>query len=228
MFLYVSLDNSVRSNKAGHPLYTRLDAICNVVTTIIEKNQEVVVFFSESCRPSFLLDANDMKQNVVSWLDMRKTICKLCGLTFLAEKRNNEDPSGMSFGVSAFERCSKIDTYFSRNILSEGFGSVALGVKLNTGSICWGIHFPLDFRGQASDNLGYKAMVGLQNVFEEYNGSYCALGDFNTIAGNIENAILNALKPSFELIGGDVYTFFGGYYDTIQEQNWEPLLATEK
>ena len=46
MFLYVSLDNSVRSNKAGHPLYTRLDAICNVVTTIIEKNQEVVVFFA--------------------------------------------------------------------------------------------------------------------------------------------------------------------------------------
>ena len=46
MFLYVSLDNSVRSNKAGNPLYTRLDAICNVVTTIIEKNQEVVVFFA--------------------------------------------------------------------------------------------------------------------------------------------------------------------------------------
>ena len=79
-FLYVSLDNSVRANMNNNPLYMRLDAICQVVNKIIiSLNQQCIVFFSESCRPSFLGDMNK-KENFTSWLSIRQAISNKCNL----------------------------------------------------------------------------------------------------------------------------------------------------
>jgi hypothetical protein len=222
--LYVSLDNSVRSNKAGHPLYLRLEAICDAVVKIIKDLPNIIVFFSESCRPSFMIDSNGEKSHITNWLTMRTQISQRCGLDFLTEKRNNEDPSDMSFGVSVFSRSANINTYFCKNILTEGFGSVAVGVELTDGEIYWGIHFPLDFKNKGADNLGAKTMVNLQDLMDEYDGSVCAFGDFNTIPGYIEDAILSSIRPEYRLIHNRD-TFFGGYYDTIPEdESWLPLV----
>lgn len=224
LFLYVSLDNSVRANRAGHPVYERLGAICAVINRVIEDHSDVVVFFSESCRASFK-EVHGVRRDVTSWLDIRCTIAETLGLLFLAEKRNNEDQSGMSFGISAFYRGRKIDTYFAQQVLDEGYGSATLGVKLTTGEVCWGVHFPLDFRRSGSENAAHKTMLGLQKVFNAYDGSVCALGDFNTIPGTIEDAIMEAVSPVFELIGGDTLTFYGSYFDTIPvDESWPSLV----
>jgi len=226
-FLYVSLDNSVRSNTNGHPLYTRLNNICKIINTIIKSlDNKCVVFFSESCRPSFSGGMTE-KNNLIGWFAMRKIISSNCGLEFITEKRNNEDQSDMSFGISVFctqYTSSYIATYFTKNILNEGFGSVAVGIKLNTGEIVWGIHFPLDFKGEGENNLGYKAMINLQQVLKEYKGTICAFGDFNTIPGNVSSSIHKAILLEFEFMVSNKLTFFGAYYDTIvpaQGEEWK-------
>ena len=55
-FLYVSLDNSVRSNMNNHPLYLRLDKLCEVLDKIIRSLDNkciVFFFFQESLQPIF-------------------------------------------------------------------------------------------------------------------------------------------------------------------------------
>lgn len=42
-------------------------------------------------------------------------------------------------------------------------------------------------------------MVNLQNVMKEYEGSVCAMGDFNTIPGYIADAINSALLMNLNL-----------------------------
>jgi len=139
-FLYVSLDNSVRSNMNKLPLaHTRLENLMKVVSNIINKLDKCVVFFSESCRPSFYGNINE-RQDERSWVFMRETIQNNTGLYFLTEKRNNEDSSGLSFGISVWYNhhakiCLSVSNYFNLSILDKGFGSVAIGVKLSTGNI---------------------------------------------------------------------------------------------
>ncbi len=230
-FLYVSLDNSVRANTNGFPLYNRLNRLCEVVDKIIKSlDNNCVVFFSESCRPSFL-GGMDKKENLTPWLSMRQTISSKCGLVFVTEKRNNDDQSDMSFGVSAFcttKTYDLIETYFVQSILSEGFGSGTVGIKMKTGEIVWGIHFPLDFKNKAKDNFGYKAMVGLQRVMLTYKGSVCAVGDFNTIPGEIMSSIKDAILPEYEFMMDDTEpTYFGSFYDTLVPQpneKWTHIL----
>jgi len=102
-FLYVSLDNSVRANINGHPLKDHLPEFCDVITTfIIECGGECVIFFSESCRPSFDGGNLNDKKNEMSWFKIRQSIEKQCGLYYLGECTNNDDPCCMAFGVSAF------------------------------------------------------------------------------------------------------------------------------
>lgn len=228
-FLYVSLDNSVRSNINLCPLYTRLSAICKLVSKIMESlNNRCIVFFSESCRPSFLGGMNQ-KENLVSWLKMRRIISTECNLEFITEERNNNDQSSMSFGISVFchPNCvDLIDTYFVKNILNEGFGSAAVGIKTATGKIIWGIHFPLDFKNSGADNLGHKTMVNLQELMKSYDGSICAFGDFNTIPGKIYESIKQAITPDFRFDDENTITFFGSYYDTIPlVEEWDMLLS---
>jgi hypothetical protein len=217
-FLYVSLDNSVRSNSNGHPLNTRIDNLCKVVRNIMKSlDNKCIVFFSESCRPSFL-GTREKKENVTFWLDIRNIISKTCGLNFLIEKRNNDDQSDMSFGVSAFYTdavCQYIETYFVKSILNVGFGSAATGIKIKTGEIIWGIHFPLDFKKEGENNSAYATMVNLQNLMKEYKGSVCAIGDFNTIEGMIYQSIESAITNDFEFVLKGDLTFFGSYFDTI-------------
>ena len=101
-----------------------------------------------------------------------------------------------------------IETYFVRSILTEGFGSAATGIKLKTGEIIWGINFPLDFKGNNEENLGYKTMINLQQLMKEYKGSICALGDFNVIPGKISDAINQAISQDFEFVLNDEPSFF--------------------
>lgn len=231
--IYVSLDNSVRSNMNAHPLYKRLVELCKVVSICVNKfkkeGKECLIFFSESCRPSF--DGGDLNNrlNEVNWFRMRQDICRYCDLEYLGESTNNDDPNGMAFGVSAFCTLgciSQIDGIFPRRILTEGFGSGALGVKFVSKKIVWGIHFPLDFKNQGTENYGSKAMVGLSKIMQTHQFSILALGDFNTIPGKIMQSIVAAIPENMELKGGDFPTYFGSYYDTVvprEGETWIPI-----
>jgi hypothetical protein len=269
--LFVSLDNSVRSNAAGHPLKSRLPALCEAVRGAIERlGGEAIVFFSESCRASF--DGGDRvrQPNRMSWFEIRRAICVmggLRGLEYLGECTNNEDASCMSFGMSAF--CTPgyvqwVDDVLPRRIATAGpagagsasavgadsVGSAsgvgaqqsqknftlvpvrpgqnsaancssdnigAVGVKLRTGEIVWGVHFPLDFERDGDANSGAWAMRGLARVMNSYPGSYCALGDFNTIPGRIEPAVRGAIPAGMRFAATPRMTFYGSYYDTIPD-----------
>ncbi len=233
-WLYVSLDNSVRSNMNDEPLFKRLFALCELVNKVISKfnkDESCIVFFSESSRMSFTGGMNN-KLNIHPWFEMRNSIEKYCNLKYITEKRNNEDPSGMSFGISVF--CSEsamqyIDLYYGVSILSEGFGSCAIGIKTVTNKIVWGIHFPLDFKGDGVNNQGYKTMKNLQKTMIEYTGSVFAFGDFNTVRGKCENAVCDAIDTeNFEFIVKDELTFFGSYYDTIKKDGEEWSLICDK
>jgi hypothetical protein len=226
--LYVSLDNSVRANNYGYALYKRLPKLCEVVSTCISnfnnKGKECLVFFSESCRPSF--DGCDLNNriNEMSWFKMRQEISRCCKLEYLGECTNNEDPNCMAFGVSAFctAGCiSEINGILPRRILTEGYGSGALGVKFQSGKIIWGIHFPVDFKNSGTENFGYKAMVRLSKIMETHQGSILAMGDFNTIPGKIIQSIAPAILENMELLHWNFPTYFGSYYDTIMPREGE-------
>lgn len=227
-FLYVSLDNSVRSNMNNMPLaHTRLDNLMIVLEKILTRIEKTIVIFSESCRPSFYGNITERKEEI-AWLEMRKTISDRTNLQFITDKRNNEDLSSLSFGLSVWctnDAYQCIDTYYNKSILDKGFGSVAIGIKLKSGEIVWGVHFPLDFKGKSSENLGAITMSNLIKMMNDYTGSVVAFGDMNTIPGDICQAIQNAANGSnYSLLLDDVYTFFGSYFDTIPMKESLPFL----
>lgn len=242
-FLYVSLDNSVKSNTNGLPLHTRLPSICQVLNKIIKSlNNRCIIFFSEACRPSFFwnnskftmeeFESKKKDIKLISWEDMKKTISDICHLTYCAEQRTNKDDSDMSFGISTFcceEVKNLIQSYHCHIIMTEGFGSSTVGVKMTTGEIVWGIHFPVDHSGKGAKNLGSKTMVNLQNLMKMHDRSICAFGDFNTIPGNIADAINQAISPEFEFMFQNELTFFGAFYDFIpvnlDDDKWVPLVG---
>jgi len=219
-YCYVSLDNSVRSNMNGLSLaHNRLDNLMRVLAKILESNPSTVVFFSESCRPSFIGNITQRK-NEVSWLAMREKITTITSLEFLVEKRNNEDYSGLSFGISVWvTQLAKpfVSNYYSKELLDVGFGSVAIGIKSTSNKIVWGVHFPLDFKNSGEENHGVITMKNLIKTMVEYPGSICAFGDMNTIPGQIDKSIREAVLSSnqYRLILRSVNTFFGAFYDTI-------------
>ena len=214
-FLYVSLDNSVRATNKGFPLTDRLENICDAVVMCLEKLERCVVFFSESCR----------EFAGASWFKIRQTISKRCALEYLGECANNEDVNGMAFGISAFCTEACVDLIYAvlpRHISTFEFGSGAVGIKLVTGEIVWGIHFPIDFRRTGHENSQFKAMSGLVDVMRKHEGSVAAIGDFNTIPGNPIKSVVGAVPEDMELLGWNMPTFFGAFYDAIPEgnENW--------
>lgn len=230
--LYVSLDNSVRANMNGFALYRRLDELLRVVMlTIKSLGKECIVFFSESCRPSF--DGGmDNKVNEVSGFKIRQIIED--ELYYLGECTNNEDANLMAFGISAY--CTKgaksyVNNVIPVKVLKEGFGSAALGVQIvfdklikpepSNLQIIWGIHFPLDFKNKGVENMGSKTMVKLCETMKMYPGSKFALGDFNTIPGEITKSIMSVIPDHMELISWDIPTFVGAYYDRVKAREGE-------
>jgi len=219
--LYVSLDNSVRANMNGFALYRRLNKLIEVVMKTIKLlNKECVVFFSESCRPSFDGDMNN-KTNEISGFKIRQIIEQ--ELYYLGECTNNEDTNLMAFGVSAF--CTKeaklhINNIIPVKILKDGFGSAALGIQIEN-SIVWGIHFPLDFKNKGDENMGSKTMCNLCETMKKYKGSKFALGDFNTIPGEIIYSIIKVIPGDMELTSWDIPTFIGAYYDRVKSREGE-------
>jgi hypothetical protein len=226
-FLYVSLNNSVRSSANGFPLYKRLKKLCQVISTCISNlgpNTKCVVFFSESCCPSFEGGDPLNRINEVSWFNIRRVICRLCGLEYLGECSSNDDPNCMSFGVSAFCLPNCMDDIVGiipRRILAEDFGSGAVGIKLISGEIIWGVHIPHDFVSIGAHNLGAKAMIGLCKVMETHQGSILAIGDFNTIPGEITQSIAAVIPENMELLFWDFPTFYGSFYDQIKPRDGE-------
>ena len=88
-YLYVSLDNSFRSNKHGFALKNRLGNICKLVRSCISTlGGECFVFFAESCGVSFdgigetqstrFFDPQENKpriiKNEISWFEIRSKI----------------------------------------------------------------------------------------------------------------------------------------------------------
>lgn len=230
-FCYLSLDNSVRANKEGYALKNRLDNICNLIKNFIEEcNNSCIIFFSESCRPSFDGDNFIDRKNEVTWYQIRLQIVEKCGLYYLGESANNDNPNNMSFGISGFctnDLIKKVTHVLPKRILNEGTGSGALGIKVNNCDPVWGIHFPIDFRNKGCENLGAKTMYNLCELMKQYGDDTCAIGDFNTIVGNPMDSINNALDNSIQFIFKDIITFFGAHYDQVipnANETWTPLI----
>ena len=223
-YIYISLDNSVRSNICGHPLKDRLPEICNLINNIIRNtNGKCVLFFSEACRPSFEGNNNERK-NEITWFEMKNIISETCNLRFIGEVRNNNDSSGMSFGLSSFctENCTEyIQDYFGVVLTLKSFGSVALGVKVKSEEIVWAIHFPLNFK---DPNINYECTIELIKTMKNYKGSIFAFGDFNSF-DSFDDALRKAVveNSEFELLI-DELSFFASYYDTIPNNNKFKLL----
>jgi len=224
-YMYVSLDNSVRANSCGYPLKDkRLAAICRVINQVIAYlDGNTVLFCSEACRPSFDGGMAE-KKDPVSWLHMRRDMAQMTGLCYVTECANNQDPGNMAFGIAAF--CTKnliehVRGYYGVSVLDVGFGSVMVGVEMpgaddGPNEIIWAIHFPLDFRGKGEENQGYQTMRNCQAVMTKYQGSVLAFGDFNTIPGHIEDAIVSAIQPEFQFLVDDYGpTYFGSHYDLV-------------
>lgn len=209
-----SLDNAERSGQNGHPASLRLPAICETVIEILKQvGPNTVIMFSESCRASA----------GVSWFQMRRMIEKRTGLVHLGAGPNNQ--SRMAFGVSAFctESCTElIKDILPRHIMTEGYGSVALGIEFVGGEIMWGVHFPIDFRGKGKDNMQYKAMVGLVDVMRSHEGSVVAVGNFSAVPGNPSESMKEAIPDDMQFKSAGHPTFYAGYFDTIHEEkgNW--------
>lgn len=218
-FLYVSLDNSVRANMSGSPLKLRIPALCEVITTCIKNinKQNIVVFFSEACRPSFDGGMNN-KTNVVLWEDLKTIIQTNCGLLHIGECSNNNDGSGMSFGISAFcmGNSEYIDDVILERILTDTLGCGAVGIKLPTGEIGWGVQLPLDFKGIGKENRGAKGLEGLVEIMNKHSGSVCGIGDFNMLPGQITQSIASVIPENMELTTAPFATFFGAWFDTFE------------
>lgn len=228
--VYLSLDNSIRANGCDHPLKDRLGNLCILINALVcEIGGGCIIYFSESCRPSFDGSNINDRRNEMTWFEMRQVISQQCNLIFLGESTNNDDICGLSFGVSAFctnNYKSLIHSVLPRRILTEGFGSGAIGVKTKNGNCVWGIHIPLDFKNKGEQNLGAKAMVNLCVMMKAY-GNSCAFGDFNTIPGYISDAIKTCVDPDFKLIISDNKpTFFGAFFDEVNvgDRVWFPLI----
>lgn len=220
-FLYVSLDNSVRANQNGFSLKNRLPELCRAISKFIkESGGEGIVFFSESCRPSFDGGMND-RTGELSWETISRFIADVCDLKYLGCNPNN-DRDKMSFGMSVFSTPGyrdKIYCVLTERILTEGFGSATIGIKMIDSTTVWGIHFPIDFKGTGSENLCAKAMVGLCSLMDEHLGSV-AFGDFNTIHGEMDTAIRANVSDDKVFLGDDV-TFLGSFYDTVKtDEEW--------
>ena len=236
--MYVSLDNSVRSNIEGYPLKKRIKNICGVVNNVKKQlGKNIVVFFSESYRPSFdgrvtfkkkedgTEEVSWNKKDQMDWKDISKTISELCGVYHMGGEKNNENE--LSFGISCFSTSTDgILKVSGHNILKEGFGSVVVVLEFGNGTKIAAIHFPLSFRGDGKENLGYKTMKNLLEVTKDSKIEF-VFGDFNTIPGKIGDSIILALggeKYQFKL---DTLTFFGAFYDriTINEvKGWESVM----
>ncbi len=183
-FLYVSLDNSCRANTQGFCLNTRISEICKLVTNALQEKGDCIVCFSEACRPSFYGDEKSEKTTSTPWFWLREFIASKCDLHFLGEAKNNE--SVLSFGLAMFctpDLVSFIHDVRTERLLTEGFGSVALGVQLydKDGPILWGVHFPLDFNQDFDVNKNLVTLRALCKLLKQSKS--CAIGDFNTIPG---------------------------------------------
>lgn len=224
-FLYVSLDNSVRANQNGFSLKNRLPELCRTIIKFIkEAGGEGIVFFSESCRPSFDGGMND-RSGELKWTSIVRFIADTCNLFYLTEHANNKSSNGMAFGISVF--CTPgyyqhMDRALPRHILTEGIGSATVGIKMDDGTLVWGIHFPLDFKNKGNDNHCAIAMKGLCALMDEHPGSV-AFGDFNTIHGEMNDVIRANVADDKQMLGDDI-TFLGAYYDTVKtDEDWMPL-----
>ena len=219
--VYFSLGNLFKSNINDYSFKNSLKILFDVVNKLIKNiGGKCFAFFSESGR-HFLDDE-------MNWDEIVKFICEYCDFQYLWLSRSNKT-SDIPFGVLAFAskhfEKDKIDiisaTYSSPvefnlekcSSLLE-CGPVIIGLDYEK-IIIWGIYFPLDFKCIGPENQGAISMTNLCNLMKEYPRSVCAFGDFNTVPGNIENSIINAVDDEFELIWPEFPTFFGSYYDTI-------------
>lgn len=218
-FLYVSLDNSVRSNMNGHSLVStgRLQTICEIVKRISPN----AVFYSEACRMAFEGGMQEQRYPVY-WTDMRDFITKETGMTFVNECTNNFDPSCMSFGVAMFAKdVTLFKSVLPFNLLEEDkekgcYGSGAIVATLKTGVTVVGVHFPLDFARKGLDNNVGRAAGSLVTLLNKYETAY-AMGDMNTVEGEMMNSVIIQLGSEWK-ITMDVPTFFPSYYDTCNIQ----------
>jgi hypothetical protein len=226
-FFYVSLGNNIRSNIQGYPLaHTRILALCTVLVKVFAHCKgPYIVFTSEGGSSSFYGNINE-RCDEISWFKMRGIIEKMTGLKFLIEKNNKDDNSGLSFAVSAWTSLGAeefIGDYYVQNILPTGNGSGTVGIRLISGKIVWCVHFPLDFKSDDEKNDNYVAMIELQKVMDTYPGSICAMGNFNTVPGKIENLMIFALNYEYEFLLKDFLSFFGSFFDTIDVKHDESV-----
>jgi len=220
VFIYISLDNSCRSNQAGVPMKERRGGIFGIIKHVIDQQggAPCVVFTSEGSRPLFTGANVQDDPNPLYWLEFRNELEEYCGVRFLTERKNN--PHVMAFSVSSFYTPGArpmIANYTSMDILGEGFGCAALLVTLRSGESIMATHFPLDFKRTGTDNYNAIAMKTLQSVMKEHNATHC-MGDFNKVPGPIQDCMMAAIEPEFKFMSREdsrMITFFPSYFDAL-------------
>lgn len=208
-YLYISLDNTVRSDEAGFSLVSsgRLKNICQLVNKIAPD----VVFFSEACSKAF--DG----VNVVYWLEMREIITSLTGMKYCCECANDFDSNHMSLGVAMFAKASslaQIQSVQACNILranTQCYGSGAVVVTTKTGKVVVGVHFPLDFKRKGNCNNTGRSLASLIEILNKYDYAI-AFGDMNVIPGSTWSSMKSVLEKNPDwTLSPPYYTYIGSF-----------------
>ena len=212
-YAFVSLDNSDRANKAGHPLTTRLHNICRVIRRLICNTAATTpidaVFFSEANRPS----PHTVGGTSATWPEMAAKISEWCSLHYVGVNANND--GAMSFGVACFvrEELANEVTGIPRHLSHEGWGCAAFGLRHN-GRVVWGVHLPVDFRNPPATNVGVLTAAKFGALYDSEPDSDVIFGDFNTFHGPIGDGILAEIARQGFLSASRSVTFISSYFDT--------------
>lgn len=223
--LFVSLDNSVRSNINNEPLFLRIGNICNALKNVLRQIDNCMIYFSESYRPSFMGKDLNTSQQIVRWAEIKRILEKKLKINFIEGRKNNDGE--LSFGITAFSFGNNIGLtdHFSIGLNKTKFGSACIVVEYHGIRVIF-IHFPLDFINENEKNENYITACELFDIMDYYKCSV-AFGDFNLVPGNPKNGFMRAIEEkNKKLIPIDGNTFCGSYFDfafVSNIDNWEEI-----
>jgi hypothetical protein len=239
--LVVSLDNSERANKHGHPAADRIPAVCKHINKIFDewrtKSRQpghFMVTFLEGCRRSFteFKWKGSIIVEEVPWdfptrweKPMIVQIEEHCDVTWMNQDAKN-NPGDMSFCLATFSKTHESPATYdvhlaTHSLITTGHGSAAVQLTFGAEPVrdsVWVVGLPLDLSHEDGGVTG-EALTELARLMKQDPNAVCAVGDMNTISGRNTDALLEVmasegLKP---LLNFTTPTYFGAYFDLVPE-----------
>lgn len=196
--IHYTLDASVRANKNNASVGMRLQNMLCTLFKVMSCYSKVILCVNESGRATF-----DKDSNPISWDEIIDNFINYLGFNYLGLYRNN--PGEMAFGISVFASPSLSGKV---NILPQNIttsGCAVVGICYNS-FIYWCSYFTI----KKEDNQ--EAFTDIVKLFDKYENTQFAFGDFNTIFPNVE--LVNILQE-YELLTCKYGTFIGAYFDLV-------------